>query len=135
MINWLKNLFAPRPVPEKMFFIKEELEYNRLDYEDPGVLEEVKDTRTPLQKALDEATIANAARLQKMQEDSERARKRNRNNMVPLSGSSSSSSYTSHYVDSTPMFAAGIATSVYAGSSYDSGSSYSSCDSGSSSCD
>lgn len=133
MINWLKNLFAPRPIPEKMSFIKEEREYV---YVGDGMMEEViKDTRTPLQKALDEVTIANAAHFQKMQEDSERARKRNRNNMVPLSGSSSSSSYTSHYVDSTPMFAAGIATSVYAGSSYDSSSSYSSCDSGSSSCD
>lgn len=131
MINWLKNLFAPRPIPEKMSFIKEEREYV---YVGDGMMEEViKDTRTPLQKALDEVTIANAAHFQKMQEDSERARKRNRNNMVPLSGSSSS--YTSHYVDSTPMFAAGIATSVYAGSSYDSSSSYSSCDSGSSSCD
>lgn len=131
MINWLKNLFAPRPIPEKMSFIKEEREYV---YVGDGMMEEViKDTRTPLQKALDEVTIANAAHFQKMQEDSERARKRNRNNMVPLSGSSSS--YISHYVDSTPMFAAGIATSVYAGSSYDSSSSYSSCDSGSSSCD
>lgn len=132
MINWLKNLFAPRPVPEKMSFIKEEREYV---YVGDGMMEEViKDPRTPLQKALDEATIANAARLQKMQEDSERARKRNRNSMVPLSGSSSSSNYTSHYVDSTPMIAATAAT-VYAGSSYDSGSSYSSCDSGSVSCD
>lgn len=132
MINWLKNLFAPRPVPEKMSFIKEEREYV---YVGDGMMEEViKDPRTPLQKALDEAIIANAARLQKMQEDSERDRKRNRNNMVPLSGSSSSSNYTSHYVDSTPMIAATAAT-VYAGSSYDSGSSYSSCDSGSVSCD
>lgn len=132
MINWLKNLFAPRPVPEKMSFIKEEREYV---YVGDGMMEEViKDPRTPLQKALDESTIANAARLQKMQEDSERARKRNRNSMVPLSGSSSSSNYTSHYVDSTPMIAATAAT-VYAGSSYDSGSSYSSCDSGSVSCD
>lgn len=132
MINWLKNLFAPRPVPEKMSFIKEEREYV---YVGDGMMEEViKDTRTPLQKALDEATIANAARLQKMQEDAERARKRNRNSMVPISGSSSSSNYTSHYVDSSPMIAATAAT-VYAGSSYDSGSSYSSCDSGSVSCD
>ena len=134
MINWLKNLFAPRPVPEKMSFIKEEREYV---YVGDGMMEEVtKDTRTPLQKALDEVTIANAARLQKMQEDAERARKRNRNSMVPLSSSSSSKTRTDHYVDSTPMFAAAAATSVYAGSSYDSGSSYSSCDSGSSfSCD
>lgn len=132
MINWLKNLFAPRPLPEKQSFIKEEREYV---YVGDGMMEEIiKDTRTPLQKALDEVTIANAARLQKMQEDSERARKRNRNSMVPLSGSSSNSGYTHNYVDSSPMFAATAAT-VYAGSSYDSGSSYSSCDSGSVSCD
>lgn len=131
MINWLKNLFAPRPVPEKQTFIKER-EYV---YVGDGMMEEViKDPRTPLQKALDEVTAANASRFKEIQEQAAQARKRNRNSMVPLSGSSSSSNYTSHYVDSTPIIAA-TAAAVYAGSSYDSGSSYSSCDSGSVSCD
>lgn len=132
MINWLKNLFAPRPVPEKQSFIKER-EYV---YVGDGMMEEViKDTRTPLQKALDEVTTANASRFKKIQEEAALARKRNQNSMVPLSGSSSSSNYTSHYVDSTPIIAATAAAAAYAGSSYDSGSSYSSCDSGSVSCD
>ena len=63
MINWLKNLFAPRSVPEKPSFVKER-EYV---YVGDGMMEEViKDPRTPLQKALDEVTIANATRFKEI---------------------------------------------------------------------
>lgn len=138
MFKFIKNMFASKPLPEKMAFVEEEKEYV---YMGDGMIEEVvKPKETEYQRQMRLIQEARAARVVQAK-PSANARPFNaaalKSRVVARSVSSqrSTTSNTNTYVDDTPAY---VAAAVYSSPSYSSSDSYSSCDSSSSfsgSCD
>lgn len=133
MFGFIKKLFASKPLPEKMSFVKEEKEYV---YIGDGMMEEVvKPKETGYERNMRLIKEARAARTIQAKPSA---------NAKPLSSSSlksrlqerrSATSNTNTYVDDTQAY---VAAAYYSSPSFSSSDSYSSCDSSSSfsgSCD
>ncbi|BAQ22673.1 hypothetical protein AU156_gp023 [Edwardsiella phage PEi20] len=137
MFKFIKNMFASKPLPEKMVFVEEEKEYV---YMGDGMIEEVvKPKETEYQRQM---RLIQEAR--KVSNDNKKkqdpfglniARTSQRTPARSVSSQRSTTSNTNTYVDDTPAY---VAAAVYSSPSYSSSDSYSSCDSSSSfsgSCD